>query len=363
MKSFTCIILFSLALAIVAGCASTQFTEQTPPVNEIIARPNQIWVYNFAATSSEIPADSPIKGEVGAPSTPPTAEQLETGRQLGALIAQNLATDIQAMGLSAVQAGPDSSPQVGDAVIRGYIVSVEDGGVVKRFVIGFGYGTSEMDTVVEGYVMTPEGLRRLGSGTLSSSGSKTPGMVLPAAMAIATGNPIGLVVGGGIRIYREASGKNSLDGRAKATADEIARQLKIRFQERGWINVQPPETEVSWKSVGSGVGAAASNVLYVPAKLVYGTLGGIAGGAGYALTGGDKRVADTIWRSSLGGDYVVTPDMITGNQPVHFSGPTSMPPAATSEIGTPLAINGSVPDSNTASNILPASGSAPGTDN
>jgi hypothetical protein len=304
-------------------------------VNETITRPNRIWVYNFVATPADVPADSSIRGEVSAPSTPPTAEQLETSRQLGALIAQDLVADIQTMGLPAVQAGPGSSPQIGDGVIRGYLVSVEGGGAVKRFVIGFGYGTSEMDTVVEGYLMTPQGLRRLGSGTLSSSGGKTPGVVVPAAMAIATGNPIGLIVAGGAKIYGEASGRNTLEGRAKATADEIAEQLKIRFQERGWISTQPSESEVSWKSVGINVGAVASNVLYVPAKLVYGTLGGIAGGAGYALTGGDKRVADTIWRSALGGDYVITPDMVSGEEPVHFSGPTSMPPVARSDMGIP----------------------------
>jgi len=324
MKSCTCTILYFFALVLVAGCASTKVTEQTPFVNEMIARPNQIWVYNFVANPAEIPADSSIGAEVSAPSTPPTAEQLETGRQLGMLIAQDLVADIQAMGLSAVQAGSNSSPQAGDGVIRGYLVSAEGGGAIKRFVIGFGYGTSEMDTVVEGYVMTPQGLRRLGSGTLSSSGNKTPGVLVPAAMTIATGNPIGLIVVGGAKIYGEASGRNTLEGRAKATAGEIAEQLKIRFQERGWINTQPSESEVSWKSVGSGVGAVASNVLYVPAKLVYGTLGGIAGGAGYALTGGNTRVANTIWRSALGGDYVITPEMVTGQEPVHFSGPTSM---------------------------------------
>jgi hypothetical protein len=77
--------------------------------------------------------------------------------------------------MSAVHAGPGSAPQVGDGVIRGYLVSVEGGNVARRFVIGFGSGTSEMDTVVEGYLMTPQGLLKLGSGTLSSSGSKTPG--------------------------------------------------------------------------------------------------------------------------------------------------------------------------------------------
>jgi hypothetical protein len=92
-----------------------------------------------------------------------------------------------------------------------------------------------LDTVVEGYTMTPQGLRRLGSGTLSSSGGKTPGVVVPAAVAIASGNPVGLIVVGGVKLYREASGKNGLDARAKATADAIAEALKTRFEDRGWI--------------------------------------------------------------------------------------------------------------------------------
>ncbi len=65
-----------------------------------------------------------------------------------------------------------------------------------------------MDTVVEGYVMTQQGLRKLGSGTLSSSGNKMPGMIAPAAVAIATSNPVGLIVGGGMR--RAASGAQQM---------------------------------------------------------------------------------------------------------------------------------------------------------
>jgi len=232
-KALVC---FILVLFVIAGCASTKVTEQTPMVSQTIARPNQIWVYDFVATASDFPADSAIRNQVGAQTTPPTAGQIETGRELGALIATDLVADIQAMGMAAVHAGPGSAPQVGDGVIRGYLVSVEGGSAARRFVIGFGSGTSEMDTVVEGYLMTPQGLRKLGSGTLSSSGSKTPGVVVPAAVAIATGSPIGLIVVGGAKIYGEASGRNALEGRAKSTADEIAEQLRIRFQDRGWIS-------------------------------------------------------------------------------------------------------------------------------
>ncbi|HVA78520.1 MAG TPA: DUF4410 domain-containing protein [Candidatus Binataceae bacterium] len=236
MKSRSGKVAFVFAMAVLAGCASTKVTEQTPIARQAMPRPHQIWVYDFVSAPADVPSDSSIGGKVSAPSTPPTAEQIETGRQLGALIAKNLVADIQAMGLSAVQAGPSSAPHVGDGVIRGYLVSVEGGGAVKRFVIGFGAGTSEMDTVVEGYAVTPQGWRKLGSGTLSSSGSKTPGIAVPAAVAIATGSPIGLIVVGGMKIYGEASGKNTLEGRAKATADAIAEQLKIRFKARGWVS-------------------------------------------------------------------------------------------------------------------------------
>ena len=227
-----------LALAMLVGCASTKVTEQTPMTAPGLARPNQIWVYDFVAASSDMPADSSLAGQVGAPSSPPTPEEIETGRKYGAMITQRLVQDIQNMGMPAIQAGPGSSPQVGDGVIRGYIVSTEGGGaggMVKRFVVGFGAGTTEMDTVVEGYVMTPQGLRKLGSGSLTSSGNKSPGLIVPAAVAIAAANPVGLIVVGGAKIVGAASGRSGLEGRAKATADEIAAQLKIRFQDRGWI--------------------------------------------------------------------------------------------------------------------------------
>jgi hypothetical protein len=236
MKTRNSTIAFLFAVGLLTGCASTQVTQQTPMVQPGLARPNTIWVYNFVADPADMPANSSLSGQVGAPSTPPTPEEAAEGRQLGALIAQNLAADINAMGLTAVQAGPGSTPQVGDGVIRGYLVSVQSGSAVQRFVIGFGAGTSEMDTVVEGYAVTPQGWRKLGSGTLSSSGNKTPGMVVPAAVAIATANPIGLIVVGGAKIYGESSGRAGLEGRAKSTADEIAAQLKIRFQDRGWIS-------------------------------------------------------------------------------------------------------------------------------
>jgi uncharacterized protein DUF4410 len=215
---------------------SDNITERHQLVSEKLPRPNHIWVYNFATRLTDVPSDSSMTSELSEESTPQTAEQIEIGRQLGGEIAKELVADIQGMGLPAEEASSGTSPQVNDIVIRGYFLSIEQGSTGQRFVIGFGSGSSELKTAVEGYQMTPQGLRKLGSGTVSSASRKTPGIIVPAVVAAATANPIGLIVVGGTKIYGEASGSSRMQGRAKKTADEIAEQLRIRFQEQGWIS-------------------------------------------------------------------------------------------------------------------------------
>lgn len=73
---------------------------------------------------------------------------------------------------------------------------------------------------------------------------------------------------------------------------------------------------------GYGVAAFFTNLVYMPTKFVYATLGGITGGFAYVLTGLDYNLARGIWLPSTGGDYVVTPSMLKGECPVYFSGTT-----------------------------------------
>src|SRR5271155_55507 len=91
---------------------------------------------------------------------------------------------------------------------------------------------------------------------------------------------------------------------------------------------QPADNNVNWPGAGYGAGALLCNVLYIPAKLTYAILGGIVGGGTYLVTAGNAQAANTVWRSALGGDYVVTPQMLAGQQPINFSGPTATPPPA-----------------------------------
>ena len=100
---------------------------------------------------------------------------------------------------------------------------------------------------------------------------------------------------------------------------------------------QPTDNSVNWPGAGYGAGALVCNLIYIPAKLVYAILGTIVGGGTYLVTAGNGQAANTVFRSALGGDYVVTPQMLAGQQPINFSGPTDTPPtepaATTSSAG------------------------------
>jgi hypothetical protein len=234
MKSSSRVASCSFALVALAGCASTNVTERQTYQGEKLARPDHIIVHDFAATPGDIPAWSAAAGQ-SEPSTPQTAEALETGRQLGAQVAKELVAEIREMGLPAVLAADQPAPQVGDIVIIGYFESIDEGSAAKRMAIGFGSGAADLRTQVEGYLVTDQGMRELGSGAIDSGGGKTPGVMVPLAVTLATANPIGLIVGGAVKVGGEASGSSTIEGSAKRTAKEIADELRVAFEKQGWI--------------------------------------------------------------------------------------------------------------------------------
>ena len=235
MKSFSRVALCLLALVVAVGCASTKSTSHPQAVDEKLPRPGHIWVYDFAATSAEIPADSALAGQHAEHPLPQTPEHIATGRKVGAELAMALVEEIRAMGMPGARASSGTKPEINDLVIRGYLLSFDEGSATERVAIGFGSGGSELAVAAEGFLVTAHGLRKLGSGTTESGGSKTPGSAVGVAGLIATHNPVGLIVGTGAKAYGEYSGSAKVEGREKATAKEIADHLKPRFQQQGWI--------------------------------------------------------------------------------------------------------------------------------
>lgn len=235
MKLFSRNVLCLFVIVAVVGCTSSTITSRNEYKGEKITRPNHIIVYDFAATPADVPAESAIAGQYTEHSTPQTAEQIATGRKVGAEIAKVMVEDIRGMGLPAERASNQTVPQIGDLLIKGSLLTINEGSAAKRVAIGFGSGASQLKVAVEGYLMTDHGLRKLGSGTADTSGSKSPGAALGVVGAIATANPAGLIISTGVKVYGEESGSSAIEGRAKDMAKEITKVLQAKFKEEGWI--------------------------------------------------------------------------------------------------------------------------------
>ncbi len=221
-------------VAVLTACATTSISDRQQTVVGTIPRPNQIWVYPFAATPADVPPNSALAGQ-SQYSGPQTEQQIAEGRSLGAQIAGALVQEINAMGMPAAIGSAATRPQLNDIVLEGTVLSVQQGNATERVLVGFTAGESQLQVAVEGFQMTSGGLRELGSGNLDSTGNKTPGMGVGLAASLATHNPAGFLLSTGMKAYGEESGSNTIQGRAEAIAKKIGGVLKQRFQQQGWI--------------------------------------------------------------------------------------------------------------------------------
>lgn len=234
MRAIRILVVSALGLALAVACASTKVSDREVVETDRLARPDHIWVYDFAASPADVPAGSALAGQYD-PQQMPSPEDLAKGRELGAEVARSLVEELRKLGLPAAHASAGTPLTVDDIVIRGTFASIHEGSAAERMVIGFGAGASKLTTVVEGFLVTPQGLRKLGSGTVAAGGAKGPGAAVPAAVAIATANPIGLVVTSAVKAEGEMSGRSTVEGRARQTAKEIVKEMEPRLRREGWI--------------------------------------------------------------------------------------------------------------------------------
>jgi len=99
----------------------------------------------------------------------------------------------------------------------------------------------------------------------------------------------------------------------------------------------------TWSTLGYGTVAAGENVVYVPAKLAYAGIGIFVGAASWAVAGGKPKLAKRVWKMALGGDYMITPGMVEGTEPIEFSGTVEEEPVVArssyqNEISSPTPI-------------------------
>ena len=225
-----------IALLLLASCATSDVTARRSSVgDEQLPRPGRIIVHSFAATPGDIPADSAIAGHYDRRDTPQTAQEVAVGRRLGDQVAVRLVDEILKMGLPAERAGSGPPPHRGDLIIKGEFVSINEGSRLKRMLIGFGAGSAELMTFVEGYQVTADGLRPLKSVEVKAAGGRMPGMLVPVVGGAVAGSAgTSVAISGSLNVAQEM-GPESIEGAAKRTANEIGKVLSEAFKRQGWI--------------------------------------------------------------------------------------------------------------------------------
>ena len=223
-----------IGLLSIAGCASSEVTSQNRYEGEL-AKPARIVVYDFAATPQDVPPTSALAGLYATRDTPQSKEEIALGRELGALVAEKLTAELDSRGIPAVRAAEGNQPQIGDGVIKGGFVTVDEGSRLQRMLIGFGAGAAELRTLVEGYQQTAEGLSPLGSAEVEAAGGQMPGVLAPVGVGAAAGRAAtSAVISGAASTVREID-PETLEGAADRTAEEVADIVEEAYRQRGWL--------------------------------------------------------------------------------------------------------------------------------
>jgi hypothetical protein len=223
----------ALALCVGLACASAKVENvQRYAEDEELPQPSVFLVYDFAVSPGDVVSDT--LGPSFGRSTSPSSKDMAQARQVADSLASQLVAKLGERGINAARANNDTTPPVNAILLKGQFVSIEKGSRVKRMVIGFGAGSSELRVQGQVYQATEYGLRRIVQAEAKASGSKTPGMAVPVAGGAAAGTAAtSAVISGGMNVTKEVRG--GLDADAGRLADEIAERAEAFYKRRGWL--------------------------------------------------------------------------------------------------------------------------------
>jgi hypothetical protein len=222
-----------LAITLCVGCPRARVENVETFRADQVPRPPRIIVFDFYTGYANITVGStPVRTArrtVGL--SVPEAELL--GEALADTLATQVVDRINALGYRAERAAGAAVPGPSDLLIFGQFVHVDEGSQVKRFVIGFGVGATEVRTQVDFFQMVANGKRTVKQFDAVATGSRMPG----AGWFVAGGAVGGTVatsamISSGIGTLREL--RASIDADAGRIAEQIAQQISELSTANHW---------------------------------------------------------------------------------------------------------------------------------
>src|SRR5262245_48674433 len=225
-----------LGLLGLVGCARTSVENVQMVPGPPTPRPQVIVVHEFAVSAHQVALDTAPGSRLlqMVQGTPEFEQQQREGREVTRVLTEHLVKEIAKFGIPTVAASPGTPVTQPSAAVEGQILSVDEGNRLRRAVIGFGAGASEVRAVVQLYSVTAAGQRLIEDFYTTVKSSRKPGMGPMAGMGAATGRAAeSAAVSAGVGLATERS--QTVEGDAANAAKTIAKQLGQMFVQQGWI--------------------------------------------------------------------------------------------------------------------------------
>jgi hypothetical protein len=226
-------------LAAVAACTSAQGQMET--ADRTLPRPQVVVVDSFAVSPDEVKLDEGLSTEIEQAvrerrGTSRTQQEVQAGRQVADAIADKLVVEIRDMGLRAERGRAVPAGTRTALLVKGQLVSVDEGNRTERVIVGLGAGRSDVRSQVQVYEVTPAGSRLVDTIEVDAKSGLTPGMAESMGVGGLAGHLVlATVVGGGVHVASEARGADVVADADRA-AKGIAKQLSALFAHEGWTS-------------------------------------------------------------------------------------------------------------------------------
>ena len=231
-----------LVLAITVGCAPTKVQQEDTTLTQL-PRPDLILVYDFAVSPDEVKLDTGLSAELKQKyeehkGTARTAEEIKVGHKVADAVAEELVKKIRSYGLSAERAFglPQGKGKV--LMIKGQLLSIDEGNRTERVAIGLGAGRTSVQANVQVYELTSEGMKEVDTLRGTAKSGRKPGMGEMMGVGAIAGHLLTSTVVSGLVAGGSEMTSATVEADGKRLAENVAQELGKFFVDQDWI---PPE--------------------------------------------------------------------------------------------------------------------------
>jgi hypothetical protein len=227
-----------LLVLVLAGCARGHVQTTETMATGALAPPAEVVVIDFAVSPDEVTLDTspPAARAAAQQGLSAEARRVRAAQDVQQALAEELTTKLQGYGLRTIREPASVVQPRGVLVVRGRILSVDQGNKRRRLLLGLGAGKSSVAASTQVYYVNDPGKPEL---LQTFTGSADSGQMPGAAETMGVGAAAGTIATAGVTAAA-THGSSALRGSDEAMnaghlGDVLAKQIADYAVAKGWL--------------------------------------------------------------------------------------------------------------------------------